>query len=143
MLLKPPKCGRVGTMVGAQRIVCRVVGVTRKFGQLEKYQLRCNAGVLDGTHSNRFLMPAQKELAGCLNFAGVETAGVPTVTAKAALAAERSSRGGGSSSGSSVPACRCKGQCGNRCKCKKQGVLCGRHCGCPHGKGGGCGNHKH
>lgn len=139
VLLLPPKCGKVGSMVGAKRVICRVVGITCPFGKLRKYQLRCNAGVLKETYPSSKLDKAVPALACHLSFDGVEVAGVPVVTAMAALQAERSRRGGGST----VTACGCRGACGKGCKCKKHGVLCGRHCGCAHGKGGACGNDKH
>ena len=68
-----------------------------------------------------------------LTFDGVATEGVAVVTAQAALAAEL---GGGETKN-----CLCRGACGSNCRCKKDGVLCGRHCGCTTGKGGNCGNH--
>ena len=37
--------------------------------------------------------------------------------------------------------CACRGACTRNCSCKKNGALCGRHCGCTTGKGGNCKNH--
>ncbi len=57
-----------------------------------------------------------------LAFHGETTERVAVVTEQGALEAEL---GGGV-----IKHCRCRGACASKCHCKKDGVLCGRHCRC-------------
>jgi hypothetical protein len=126
VVLQPAKKGKVGNPVGPKRILARVVGVSKPFGAY-KYQLRCNTGVLPDTYFQNQLRAAVPQRAAELQFEGVAVQGVRMTT-------EREARGGHVS-------CSCRrdgGKCGPTCPCRPS--LCGRHCGCKHGKGANCGN---
>jgi hypothetical protein len=133
VLFRPPKCGRNGGVVGPKSITCRVVGVpaARKYGAGTNYRLRCNSGVIKGSHNVKYLFAAPPKSASMLAFEGHATLGVNLVSLAAAVAAEM--HGG-------IARCGCRGPCGAGCKCKLANVKCGRHCGCKHGKGANCGN---
>ena len=129
VLLKPPKCGRVGSTIDPKRIVCRVVGTAKHF--TVQYKLRCNAGVLQGSYAADYLSRAPPQSAAQLSFMGVEVEGVRVLSLSAA---KHELHGVGVH-------CRCRGACGKHCACLKSGVLCGRHCGCKTSKGHNCGNY--
>ncbi len=132
--LLPPKMGKVGRPVGGRRLTCRVVGITKPFGQVKKYKLRCNAGVLKETYSAARLDRAVPRSAAKLNFSGVEYEGLPTVSLVQAQQAEPANK--------PTLSCSCKGACSTRrCACMKQGKRCGRHCGCKTRHGANYGNH--
>ena len=133
VLMMPQKCGRVGKAVGRNRLVCRVVAVTRPFG-VTLYRLRSSAGVVEGLHLADRLCSAPLSLASELNFSGTDWKGLPVVSVKVAMAAQ-------SSSGKPAVRCACRKGCGPSCSCRKSNALCGRHCGCVTGSGASCTNH--
>ena len=66
--------GRVGRTIDAKRLVCRVVSVRTAFGHQTRYRLRCNAGVLKGTHADG-VTAALPDAAAKLTFSGIATTG--------------------------------------------------------------------
>ena len=88
VLLLPPNMGKVGgSTIDANRLRCRVVGVSEKTG---KYHLRCNTGRLTGTYGGgEVLRPAPAEAAATLNFAAdADPSKAPLVSVTAAVNAE-------------------------------------------------------
>jgi hypothetical protein len=132
VLLKLPKCGKVGTTIDRNRITCRVVGTTKPFGHI-MYRLRCNAGVLDRTFPAGSLEMAPPKSAAELRFEGTAVEGVKKATTAEAVAAQ--------AGGAATASCRCRGTCGVRCPCMKHGVVCSRSCGCKACQGANCGNY--
>lgn len=132
VLLKLPKCGKVGTTIDRNRITCRVVGTTKPFGHI-MYRLRCNAGVLDRTFPAGSLEMAPPKSAAELRFEGVAVEGVKKATPAEAVAAQ--------AGGAATASCRCRGTCSTRCPCMKHGVVCSRNCGCKACQGANCGNY--
>ena len=130
--LLPPARGRIGRAVGPKRIVCRVVGQQR-FSGMTKWKLRCNAGVLKDYAFPAAMEKAPADAAAKLTFSGIAVAGAPIVSLDKAWAAEVGA-------GTTVK-CRCRGNCGKSCSCRKAGVQCSRSCGCKLCTGANCGNH--
>ena len=133
VLMMPQKCGRVGKAVGRNRLVCRVVAVTRPFG-VTLYRLRSSAGVVEGQHLADRLCSAPLSSASELNFSGTDWKRLPVVSVKVAMAAQ-------TSSGKPAVRCACRKGCGASCSCRKSNARCGRLCGCETGCGASCRNH--
>lgn len=126
----PKKMGTAGGIgLVPRRVVCKVVGKTGR-GAITYYKLRSNEGVLQARPRAAELDKAVPAAAATINFAGLETDGVPAVT-ETALARR----------GLAKAPCSCRKQCGARCTCKLRGVHCSRKCGCKCKVGANCGNH--
>lgn len=124
----PKACGTVSRGLGPRRITCKVVGKKGR-GSITYYTLRSNDGVLDTQPRAAELQLAVPDTAAEINFDGVETEGVATVS-ETALARR----------GLAKP-CKCRKQCNQRCPCKRRGAHCSRKCGCKCKVGANCGNH--
>lgn len=122
---QPRRMGTTTVGLASKKVTCKVVGIKGR-GALKEYKLRSNAGVLQTAPYAKDLELAVPDTAATINFDGVETEGVPTVS-ETALAR----RGLGKS-------CKCRKQCGPRCPCKNK---CSRKCGCKCKVGANCGNH--
>ena len=76
----PKKMGTAGGIgLVPRRVVCKVVGKTGR-GAITYYKLRSNEGVLQARPRAAELDKAVPAAAATINFAGVETDGVPAVT---------------------------------------------------------------